>query len=168
MSDVISTVSGHISSDAIPADAQTFTTFENQGHSNIIKGNLLARYAYKAFSLTLSANVFNNNIHSGDTSDHYTYYNISLNPYFNIPDGWSGSFCLTYYSKVKQNSATLSDCPLATVIIGKRWGNLSLHLYSETPLHKRALDVTQSGDYRTERLYEMLASTVGVGMKYMF
>lgn len=168
VSDMIETVTkGSNSGDGFGV-SMMYDTFENHGKDHILSGNIMAMYSYKAFALTLTGNIFNNKQHTFDGSDHYTYYNISLNPHFNLKDGWQGSFEVTYNSSVETKYGTLSNCTQTATIIGKRWKNLYIYCFLNQTLHKFAKDISWYEGYRNEHRYEITPNRTGFGIKYLF
>lgn len=145
-----------------------YNTFANHGKSDIVSGNFMAMYSHQAFTLTLTANVFNNKQSTFSGSDHYTYYNISLNPHFTLKDSWQGSFNLIYNSSVDTRSGKLSDCTQVGTLLGKRWKNLYAYFFCKMALDKNAKDVSKQGNIRNEHLYEMISNTAGFTVKYLF
>jgi len=149
--------------------SQSYRTYKNSGKSNILNANLMALYSYKMFSLSFTGNIFHKHARIDGSSDHYTYYNLSLFPHFNLKDGWYGGAKFIYYSKVKQSDQTLSDCALTQMSVGKSWNNLFVYLYQSVALHKYATDISYVGGQRSMvRNYEMVRNTVGLGVKYTF
>jgi len=149
--------------------AQQYLTFENFGTNNIASANLMALYSYKVFSLSLTGNLFHNVKDMSSGRDHYTYYNISFYPHFQLKDGWHGGVYLVYYSKVAQHNSTLGNCATAQMSVGKSWRNLYVYVYERVLMQKHAEDVnrTSSSEYSVTS-YDMIPNVVGIGCKYSF
>ncbi len=144
-------------------------TYENDGRNHIYNANLMALYAYKAFTLSLTGNYYHNEQRIGDERNHYTYYNLALYGQFRLKDGWQGSAKLTYHSKVERVRQSLGDCALAEMSIGKHFDSFYLYVFDRTTMHKHAEDRTSlSNNAYKVRAYEMLPNVVGVGVKYSF
>lgn len=147
---------------------QHHVTYLNEGKNDILSGNVMALYSYKAFAISLAGNVFHNNQTLLSSPDHYTYYNLSINPHFNLKDGWQGSFGLTYNSSVKTEYSTLSDCSQATTAIGKRWKNLFVYCMTSVTLQKYATNTSWNDNTRKEQRYELASDLAAIGVKYLF
>lgn len=147
---------------------QKYITFENNATNRIVSANLMAMYAFRSFSLSFTGNVYNNNQHIDGDYNHYTYYNLSVNPHFNLKDGWHGSVSITYNSKVKRVNSSLSDYTMSTMSVGKRWDDFFIYCFNKIALQKQAMDVQTDTSVRKERFYEMAPNVVGVGVKYNF
>lgn len=145
-----------------------YNTFANHGKNNIVSGNVMAMYSYQTFTVTLTANVFNNKKSTFSGSDHYTYYNISLNPHFTLKDSWQGSFNIIYNSSVDTHSGKLSDCTQVGALLGKRWKDLYAYVFCHLPLDKEAKDVSKQGNLRHVHLYDMEPNEAGFCIKYLF
>lgn len=140
----------------------------NNGDTHIANANLMALYTYKAFSLSLVGNLYHNTANQGGTRSHYTYYNISLHPYFNLKDGWHGGARLVYYSRVNQPGGWLAGQATASMTVGKAWKHFSVFLSEELSFLQNLRDVTQSGSQRTEKSSALIGNVVGAGVRYSF
>ena len=147
---------------------QEYLTFENNGTNSILSANMMAMYSIRSFSVSFTGNVYHNNQHVNGEYNHYTYYNLSVNPHFNLKDGWHGSVSLTYNSKVKRVNSSLSDYTMSTMSVGKRWDDFFIYCFNKIALQKQAVDVQTDTSVRKERYYEMAPNVVGVGVKYNF
>lgn len=145
---------------------QKYISFENRGTNNVASANLMALYAYKAFSLSFTGNVYHKILNDND--NHYTYYNVSIFPYFKLNDGWHGGMRVAYFSHIDQSNATLGDCAVADMTVGKAMKRFFIYLTESVSIMSKNKDVTSSGDRRTEKTYNMVPSVVGIGMKYSF
>lgn len=148
---------------------QSYKTFENNGKTDLYSCNLMALYQYRAFALSLTANIYFDNKEVAGVSDHYKYWNISINPHFNLENGWYGSASVTYNSKVFTANSKLSGITSTRINVGKSWGSLSLYYYNQFSLSGRACDTTMLPDGLTrETYYSMLPNYTGIGLKYHF
>lgn len=142
-----------------------YLTFTNGGTNHIYNGNLMALYQHKAFTLSLSANIYHKDI-DGNLK-HHTYYNVSLHPQFTLNDGWHGGAKLTYYSKVHMHNGTLSDSAATSLSVGKRWKGIYVYVFDTIGLQKNARDVSTGADgSKTVNVYNMVPNTCGIGLKY--
>lgn len=148
--------------------APSYMTYENNGHSKILNANLMALYRYKQFMVSATANGYHKMETLGSADSKYNYFNVSVHPEFNLSDGWHGGVQTIYYSKVKLQSGTLSDCCLTQMTVGKQWRNLFLYFYDRVTLHKQALDKSHTPDRNQFTYYEMVPNSLGVGVKYSF
>lgn len=142
-----------------------YVSFANEGKCDIASANLMTIYSYKAFSLAATGNIYHK---MEDEKDHYTYYNVSVHPYFNLKDGWHGGMKLTYYSKVDQTDGYLGDCATTSISIGKAWKSLFVYVSENVTIQKSVRDVTFSGNQRIEKSYELTPNSVTAGIKYIF
>lgn len=161
------TLGGHSSEGGLGA-LQKYQTYLNNGKNNIVSGNIMALYSYKTFSVSLTGNIFHNKQEMLSGTDHYTYYNVSLNPHFILKDGWQGSFGLTYNSSVKTENSTLSDCTQVSMLIGKRWRNLYVYTLVRQALKKNATNSKWYDNIREDYNYEMVPNMAAIGVKYLF
>lgn len=145
-----------------------FLSFKNSGSNTIASGNLMALYSYKTFSLSLTGNVYHKMKDENDKSNHYTFYNLSIFPYFNLKEGWHGGARLSYSSKVNTADGTLADCAVASIKVGKAWKKFFVYLAESMPFNIKAKDVTKSVNGRTENIYQMVDTNVTLGFKYVF
>ncbi len=145
-----------------------YQTYVNHGENDILSGNVMALYSYKAFSVSLTGNIFHNKQVKLSGDDHYTYYNVSINPHFNLKDGWQGSFGLTYNSSVETKPGTLGNCTQVSTLIGRRWRNLYVYAFTRQALKKNVVDVTESAETRFEHRYELVPNMSAIGVKYLF
>lgn len=145
-------------------------SFRNYGTSNIYNANLMALYSYKAFSISFAGNWFYNDMNGVEDADHhYSYFNFSLYPHFNLSDGWHGGAKFVYYSKVDRVSEVLSDCAITRMTIGKSWKKFFVYLFQEVALHKHAEDTFHFEDGSMQiNTYDMIPNSMGVGMKVRF
>lgn len=150
--------------------SQPYLTYTNQGKNDILSGNVMALYSYKAFSVSLTGNIFHNKQFMSGVHNHYTYYNVSFNPHFNLKDGWQGSFGLTYNSSVARKSSTLGNCTQVSTLIGRRWRNFYIYAFTRQSLKKNVVDLTESSDDQTwfEHKYELVPNMSAIGVKYLF
>lgn len=144
-------------------------TYENNGTNHIFNANLMAHYNYRAFSMSLSGNLYHNQQHVGATDNHYTYYNMALYGQFRLQEGWQGSAKLTYYSQVTRANETLGDCATTTLSVGRYWNRIGLYVFDRIALQKSAVDhTTHAGGAYTLRAYELAPNIVGIGARYSF
>ena len=162
-------VSGSAPSGGLGA-ALPYRTYVNHGENDILSGNVMALYSYKDFSVSLTGNIFHNKQVMLTGKNHYTYYNVSFNPHFNLKDGWQGSFGLTYNSSVKTETSTLGDCTQVSALIGRRWRNFYVYAITRQALKRNVIDrtVSSDGQERFEHKYELVPNMAALGVKYLF
>lgn len=150
--------------------SQEYLTYINGEHTNIINGNLMALYAYKGLSMSLVGNIYHSHqSNSVYMNNHYTNFNISFIPSMNLKSGWTAKTDFTYYSKVSRHYQTLSDCVLATTILGKTWRSLFVYAYGKASLSGTSRDVVRTSDDQTQYTnYRMVRNCVGAGIKIRF
>lgn len=158
---------GSNSSDGLGASLP-YLSYVNHGENDILSGNVMALYSYKVFSVSLTGNIYHNKQVMLTGDNHYTYYNVSLNPHFNLKDGWQGSFGLTYNSSVDTEYATLGDCTQVSTLIGRRWRNFYVYAFTRQALKKHVVDVSNSDEVRFEHWYELVPNMSAIGVKYLF
>lgn len=147
---------------------QSYLSFENRGSSSVANANLMALYTYKAFTISLAGNVYHRMPGAESDADNYTYYNLSLAPYFRLKDGWHGGARLVYFSRVNQRYGSLGDCAACDMTVGKALKRFFIYITESVSMLAGTKDVTRSDNKYTETRYNMLPSTVGIGMKYSF
>lgn len=147
---------------------QKYLYFENHGSNNIASANLMALYTYKAFSLSAAGNIYHKMQDAALGKDHYTYYNLSVLSYFKLKEGWHGGACLLYYSKVAQKNASIGDCAIMEMTVGKTWGKFFVYLAETVSFAKNCTDESHDGNTCTIRNYNMYPNTVSAGIKYTF
>lgn len=148
--------------------AQKILSFENRGTSHVASANLMSLYTNKAFTLSFAGNLYHRMPGAESDAGHYTYYNLSLSPYFRLNDGWHGGARLVYFSRVNQQSGSLGDCAACDMTVGKALKRFFIYLTESVSILTDTKDVTNSGNKRTEKKYSMIPSLVGIGMKYSF
>ncbi|MDO4949868.1 MAG: hypothetical protein Q4E55_06870, partial [Bacteroidales bacterium] len=147
---------------------QRYLLFENSGSDKIACANLMALYSHKAFSLSLTGNVYHKMLGSNSGDDHYTYYNISIYPHFNLKDGWNGGARLVYFSRVGQNDGSIGDSAVANMTVGKAWKRFFVFLTENVSVTRDCKDVSTTDTKRTEKRYQIIQNNIEVGMKYSF
>lgn len=147
---------------------QRYISYENNGSNHIANANLMALYTYKAFSLSFTGNMYHKLLDDQGSNKHYTYYNLSLNPYFNLKDGWHGGASIVYFSRIDQTNGYIGDCTTTNITIGKSWKKFFIYLVDELSLGKDNKDVFTTDDKRTEQHYKLYQSYAGIGVKYTF
>lgn len=160
--DLISSFSA--TDDGIPS----YITYKNDGNSKILNANLMAMYRYKQFMVSVTANGYHKKQTLGGEESKYNYFNLSVLPQFNLAEGWHGAVQVSYFSKVKLQSGTLSDCCLAQMTVGKQWRNIFVYFYDRVTMHKQAHDKSTAPDRNTTTFYEMVPNSLGLGVKYSF
>lgn len=145
-----------------------YITYENSGNSKIASANLMTLYTYKAFSLSFAGNMYHKMMGADNGNTHYTYYNFSVYPHFNLKDGWNGGARFVYFSRINQTNGFTGDSAISCMTVGKAWKKFFVYLIEDVALNKNDTDVTTSGTKRTEKKYNLIQSFVGVGMKFTF
>lgn len=142
--------------------------FENNGNSNISNVNLMALYNNRAFTVSLSGNMY---YRKNNDSKAFTYYNISLHPQFNLKDGWTGGAYIVYYSRVNQPDGYIGDCASSVMTVGKKWKKFYFYLCEDISILKKSKDVTYFDTFRTETpslMKQSMQNYVGGGVKFTF
>lgn len=147
---------------------QNYLSFENRGSNNLASVNLMSLYTYKAFTLSFAGNVYHRMPNAESDGGHYTYYNLSLSPYFRLKDGWHGGARLVYFSRVNQRDGSLGDSAACDMTVGKALKRFFIYLTESVSIFSDTKDVTRSDNTYTEKKYKMMPSIVGIGMKYSF
>lgn len=147
---------------------QQYLTFKNLGTNKIASANLMALYSKNTFSLSFTGNVYHKMLDENTGDNHYTYFNLSLYPYFKLKDGWHGGTRFVYYSRVNQVDGSLGDCAVAEMTVGKTFSRIFVYLFESVYMMKNSKDISTSNNVRTERRYQMVPNRVGIGLKYTF
>lgn len=136
-----------------------YLSYLNEGNSNQFEYNLMTLYRWRWFSLSATANLYHYGVHSEGDEFHYTYYNLSLLPSFNLPKGWDASAAFYYHSAVQANHETTlpsafaaKDCAYTKLSVGKRWGNWHAYVFGRVALHDTPL----------------ITNNVGLGFRWQF
>lgn len=114
--------------------------YTNDGHSNIGAANFLFHYSSKTFSVSFTANGFNNYSHINGDDDHYLYYNIGVVPALSFDRGWMISGQFAYNSHVYTKRTRLSDYFYANTRFSKVWDRWTLYIELNDNFHKMAKD----------------------------
>lgn len=168
ISDIIVSSYPNSSSSGELGYVMNYATYKNSGENSVASANLMALYTYKSFSLSFTGNVYHKELDENSGDDHYTYYNLSIFPHFNLHDGWHGGARFAYYSRVNQRNGSLGDCAVADMVVGKAWNRFFIFLMEKVSIMRFSKDITHSGNVRTEKRYQMVPGYVGIGMKYSF
>lgn len=147
---------------------QQYLTFTNDGTSHILDGNFMALYRYRAFSASLTANVYHKDQVLLGAASHHTYFNIALINTFNLDNGWNGTFKIVHNSKVRLVNGYLGDNTHASITAGKRWKNIFIYVFDRVCLQKSTIDVKIDEDARIESSYDLTPNTAGLGIKWNF
>lgn len=169
VSDIISNV--YPKQNVIPGAVglqQRYLSFENSGTSKIANANFMALYSHNQFSLSIVGNVYHQMLDTPEDDNHYTYYNLSVHPYFNFKDGWHGGARLVYYSRIDTDNGSTGDCAVASMTVGKAWKHFFVFLTERTSLRQNCKDITLTDNIRTERLYQLIDNYLAIGVKYSF
>ena len=146
-----------------------YRTYVNDGTNDIFSGNLMAIYSYRRFTLSLAANVFHNTQRVFDAKDHYDYFNISVLPVLQLPQGWNTSVGLVYYSRVSRLNTTYGSSAHANINISKSWGPVNVSVYGTIGLDGKASDVEVTSDATTEvKEYRPVSNSIGLAINYLF
>jgi len=164
VSDIIAENAGTGMLDDITETDITVTKFVNEGSANVLMGNLMALYAYRNLSLSLSSNVYHNHKEISRAPDHNTYYNISMVPSLKTKAGWMTAMTLTYYGEMSTGDYNEDACLTASLNLGKTWNHWNVHLYGTGVLTGKVNDV--SPDKNITR--SMVRNSIGAGVKYYF
>lgn len=147
---------------------QQYRTFENLGNNKMSSANIMALYSNKAFSLSFTGNLYHKTLDENSGDDHYTYFNLSLYPYFKLKDGWHGGARVVYFSRVNQRAGSLGDCAIADMTVGKAMKKFFVYLTERVSMMKDCRDIASTGNRRTEKKYHLVPNRVGIGLKYTF
>lgn len=145
-----------------------YTSYINRDRSQLAIANVMGLYTYKMFSVSLVGNLYHKMFDNTTSTSHSTYYNIALNPYFRLKDGWQGGASFTYYSSVHESNAKLGDCAVARMTVGKSVGNWFFFLNENVNITQKSKDVTTNGPSVTTDAYQMVTNSVGAGVRYSF
>lgn len=143
-------------------------TYENLGSNTVASANLMALYSYKAFSLSFVGNLYHKVFDANNGNDHYTYYNLSIYPYFRLKDGWHGGTHITYYSRINQKNASLGDAAVADMTVGKSFKKFFVFLSECVSITKYSRDIITSGSERREHRFKVIPDYIGAGVTYTF
>lgn len=143
-------------------------SFRNKGVNHIANVNLMALYTYKDFSISAVGNFYHKVEKIDGASDHATYYNISVHPYFNLNNGWYGGARIVYYSRIGKSDGWTDGQAITSMNVGRTWRHFSVFLTEEVGFLKNRKDVTRFGTHRTERTSLLVGNEVGIGVRYIF
>lgn len=146
-----------------------YTTYVNNGKSDLFNATIMALYSYKVLSLALAGNFFHNHKEVNNATNHHRYFNIMLMPSFHTHEGWEGALRLNYYSKVDEEYTTLGDCTTASFNFGKNWGRWNAHIYGSLALSGKTTNTVYpiENEYSTETFY-LGKNVIGAGIIYRF
>lgn len=147
---------------------QQFLTFRNDGHDNILAGGLMAVWQYRWLQVSTSANVFHNKQTTSDSRNHYTYYNISLQPSLSLPRNWGAVASFMYNSRVTRYNQYLGQSASLEVGINKTWHRLNIYAYGTISLLGNATDANVSNDMIHYYRHPQVSNGGGAGIRYTF
>lgn len=150
------------------ADGINDITYENSGYSNIGAANLLLGFSRDVFSLSLTANAFENFTHISDVDDNYFYYNISAVPNLNFREGWVISARLTYNSHVYTKTSRLGDYIFAMTRFSKTWDRFTAYLQIADNFHKFAEDYFYGESLEKSLWYNLHRPSLDIGFHMTF
>lgn len=145
-----------------------YYSFENSGVNHILSCKAMAEYKVGVFSLVFTGNLFNNRELMKDKTDHYTYYNLSLFPYFNFRYGWTASAKCTYLSRITTSTSNIGSATTLILSAGKSWGKFALHVMGNIPLSGMSTDISFDGKYSSEKTYYFVQPYAGFMVNYKF
>lgn len=163
-SDVIKTISTIKS-----GTGSTIYSYDNSQSANIVGGNLMVFYRYNFFSCLFGGRVYHNSLReAGKEIFNNTYTNLSLTPAFALPNGWNASAYIAYYGRVRTSTLQKGDLGVVQVKIGKTIGHWDPCLFVSTCFTGNVKDITYNTSGSLENVYQLLPTTVGVGLRYNF
>lgn len=109
-------------------------------HFNIIATNASAVWQHKWFCLSFSGQLFDNITERSAITDYHLYCNFRLIPIFTLPKGWMISANFMYNSKIMSKYITYGDYFYASLRVGKRIKQWSIHLELSDPFHYQTRD----------------------------
>ncbi len=145
-----------------------YLTYKNDGHSNILAGGAMAVWKYRWMQLSAAASVFHNKQESEGTVNHYTYYNISLQPSLSLPRNWGIVSHFVYNSRVTRVNQYLGESASIDVNLDKTWRNWSVYVFGSVSLFGKTTDASVSDGVVNYREYPQVRSGGGAGVRYVF
>ncbi|MBR6845250.1 MAG: outer membrane beta-barrel protein [Bacteroidaceae bacterium] len=145
-----------------------YLTYKNDGHSNILAGGAMAVWKYRWMQFSAAACVFHNKQEADGTVNHYTYYNISLQPSLSLPRNWGIVSHFVYNSRVTRVNQYLGESASIDVNLDKTWRNWSVYVFGSVSLFGKTTDASVSDGVVNYREYPQVRSGGGAGVRYVF
>ena len=167
------TVGGTSNPDGIGL-TQRYLTFCNGGHDNILAGGIMALWQYRRLQVSAAANVYHNKQETktpqetSTSQNHYTYYNINLQPSITLPRNWSVAANFMYNSRVTRYNQYLGQSSTLGIYLNKTWHHLGIYAYAIVSLLGNATDASVSGDVIHYYRYPQVRNGGGAGIRYIF
>lgn len=143
-------------------------SYANTANNDISCANLMALYTYKDFSLSVVSNFYHKVENLEENRNHYSYYNISIHPYFNLKNGWYGGARFVYFSRIEKSDGWSDGQATTTMTVGKSWKNFSVFLTENIAFLRKQKDVKLTDTKRSEKTSSFVSNHVGLGLRYNF
>lgn len=165
---IVGYVVGGDSGDGGIGMTQRYITFKNDGHNNILAGGIMAVWRYRWLQCSAAASVFHNKQESDGVVNHYTYYNICLQPSLSLPRNWGIVSNFVYNSRVTRFNQYLGECAGIDVSLDKRWRKWSVYFFGRVSLFGKTVDASIDDNVVHYSEYPQLRSGGGAGVRYVF
>lgn len=143
-----------------------YITYSNDGESDILKGLLMIYYRKNIFSISATANVYNNNQTS--EKNPYTYGNFSVVPALSFKNHWNTSVGYFYNSAIKKDSEKLGSCSYLKLRVAKSWNQWEIHALGVLPLNGHTEDELYKNDGTSVVSHYLVQPSVNVGFRFYF
>lgn len=147
---------------------QKYLTFKNDGHNNILACGAMAVWKYRWMQFSATASVFHNKQEIDGTVNHYTYYNICLQPSILLPRNWGVVSNFIYNSRVTRFNQYLGESAVLNVNLSKGWKRWSVYAYGEISLLGNTTDASVSDKAVHYYEYPQVKTGGGAGIRYVF
>lgn len=147
---------------------QKYLTFKNDGFNNILAGGVMAVWRYRWLQCSAAASVFHNKQEADGETNHYTYYNICLQPSLSLPRNWGVVSHFVYNSRVTRVNQYLGESASIDVNLDKSWRKWSVYVYGSVSLFGKTIDASVGDDAVHYCEYPQVRSGGGAGVRYVF
>ena len=147
---------------------QEYLTFKNDGINKILAGGVMAIWRYRWLQCSATATVFHNKQEVNRQTNHYTYYNICLQPSIFLPRNWGVVSNFIYNSRVTRFNQYLGESAVLNVNLSKGWKRWSVYAYGVISLLGNTTDASASDKAVHYYEYPQVKTAGGAGIRYVF
>lgn len=145
-----------------------YTSYTNEGSSNILKADLMFSFKNGPLMLTFASNFYDKLQNVEEEKDYRMYYNCSFSSTYRIGSDWTLFGELIFNSPIKMPTIGYNSYLNGDLRISKTWTRLEAYAAVTDILHKSRREVTKNSVMTSYRYYDLNASSVVLGLSYKF
>lgn len=145
-----------------------YYTFDNSAVNNILRSDIGLFYSHGIFSMSFAGNIFCNFIDIEGAPDHYTNFNLSLNPIFHFKKQWVLSSNIIYNGPVHTINSDMGDCFFMRISLNKTVRKWTFSATLSDVFDYVSSDTTRGEDGVYVSQYDMYCRFVALGATYRF